>query len=787
MRRTVLLAALLAAVACTEKDPIQIGTQAEGESCKQIADCMAGLTCEEAVCVAIPAIDTRGRAGTPCGDTADCRDDLCCGNQGVCRAPHGGGVCGAAAGEVCGLSADCDVGLVCDGTGTCADPGGAKGQAGQGEPCEEITDCLRPLICSATNTCETPPFFTGVSCVRSEEDLAAFRGYFEVPRGEPLDEFFRQPFPSDVRLVDGKPDLTGHPSPGDVSGIDFDEVYLRALEEDMDGFGLTQPVFLRFSDPLDPATVTATAAVPGVALVDLEDGAEIPIQTKYVSKKQQFICHSSLAVAPIDGFVLRPNHTYAVIVRSTIRNIRGEAPRHDADFAAMLADATPEDPHVATAHAAYAPLRAYVAGGGMNADEIAIAAVYTTGDPGRIGPRVFEAVRAAPEPIVAGSVVCDMGVMSPCQGPPPRGCRPADPTFTEIHATVTNPRLQQGTRPYAVPAQGGAIALDPMGRIMPNGSEAICIGITVPSGPMPPAGWPVVVYGHGTGGDFTSGLVELAGDFAAAGIAMITFDGSQHGPRQEIDPPVDPGRMFFNASNPRAARDNVLQGAADVHNLVRLARTLDLASLGIGGVAGTFNPDRVMYYGHSQGTVVGAPFIAIEPDLKAAVFTGAGAEIGLTLVNKRKPNDVAALTRSIFGDQSISRLHPMIAVMTWFFGPTDATTYAVGIKDRPPMMRGPVDFLHVYGVEDGFTPEVTQAALIRAGRYPIVGTALVEIEGVPTVPTAPIGALMYEPSRTDGVLDYDGHFVGTRNPEARAAVLRFLTSVAMGMPGRIER
>lgn len=785
MRRLALLAALLV-LGCTEEDPIDIGTQPEGAACKQISDCMAGLDCMDGTCVAIPPIDVAGRAGTACSSTAECADGLCCGNQMVCRAPHGSGVCGAAIGEACGLSADCDVGLVCDGTGVCAERG-MEGQAGQGEPCEEITDCARPLICSATMTCEPPPFFAGVSCVRSEEDLAAFRGYFEVPRGEPLDEFFRQPFPSDVRLVDGRPDLSGHPSPGNVSGIDFDEIYLGALEEDTIGFGLTQPVFLRFSDPLDPSTATATAAEPAVLLVDLEDDSSVPIQTKYVSKAGQFICHSSLAVAPIDGIVLRPSHTYAVIVKSTVRNIRGEAPRHDADFAAMLANETPSDVHLAAAHDAYAPLRAYVSRGAMSADDIAIAAVFTTGDPGRIGPRVYEAVQAAPAPVVSNAVRCDDGVVSPCAEEAPRGCRTANAAFDEIHATVTNPVLQQGTRPYALPAQGGAFQLDGMGRIMLNGSEDLCIGITVPATPMPANGYPVIIYGHGTGGDYMSGLFELAEEYAMRGIAVITFDGSQHGPRQQIMPRIDEGRMFFNASNPRAARDNVLQGAADVHNLVRLARDIDLSTIGVPGLMGRFDPDRVLYYGHSQGTVVGAPFLALEPNIRAAVFTGAGAEIGLTLVNKRKPNDIAALTRSIFGDQSISRLHPMIGVMTWFFGPTDATTYAVGIKDRPPMMRGPVDFLHVYGIEDGFTPEVTQAALIRAGRYPIVGSAEVPIDGVPVVPMASIGALMYEPSRTDGALDYDGHFVGTRNPEARAAILRFLDSAAMGMPGRIER
>lgn len=798
---TRIIAGVALLAGCTEADPISIGTQAEGDVCRQIADCMAGLGCEDGVCVALPVPDTAGRAGDPCTGSGDCMADLCCGNQSVCRAPFGGGACGAAAGEQCGLSPDCDVGLVCDGSGVCAVPDpNAEGQAGLGQECGEIKDCVRPLICSAQNTCESPPFFAGVSCVRSEEDLAAFRAYFEVPRGgAPLDEFYRQPFPSDVRLVDGRPVLAGHPSPGDISGIDFDQLYLRALEEDRNGWGLTQPVFIRFSDPLDASTVTATATPPGVELVALDDGSRVPIQTLYNRDAGQFICHSALAVAPIDGVALDPLRTYAVIVKSSVRNIRGEAPIHDADFRAMLEDATPSDPDVAAAHEAYEPLRAYIGSGAMAAEDIAVAAVFTTGDPSSVGFAVQAAIETAPAPVVSNAVRCLAATMSPCAEDGLRNCPGApNPAFEEIHARVSNPVLQRGTRPYLNPQNDpfdGAFEIDVQGNIVVQGSEDVCVGIAVPTSPMPANGYPVVIYGHGTGGDFTSGLLQVAESLAGRGIAVITFDGSQHGPRQGLPPAarLDAGRAFFNAANPRAARDNVLQGGGDVHNLVKLARNVDLASIGVVGLTGRFDPERVMYYGHSQGTVVGAPFVAAEPNLHAAVFTGAGAEIGLTLVNKRRPNDIAALTRSLFGDQTVSRMHPMIGLMSMFFGPSDATPYAANIAIDPPAARGAVDFLHVYGLEDGFTPEVTQAALIRAGMYPIVGTALAPVEGVATVPSAvgniggaSVGSLQYTPSMTMGQLDYDGHFVGTRNPQAVNAILRFLSTAAMGGPGRIE-
>ena len=370
-----------------------------------------------------------------------------------------------------------------------------------------------------------------------------------------------------------------------------------------------------------------------------------------------------------------------------------------------------------------------------------------------------------------------------------RDCPPEDPAFHQIHGKVSNPTFQVGTRPFLT--EGGALAIGGDGVPEAQGTEDLCVAISIPKGgAMPPGGWPILVYGHGTGGDYLSGMQQVAGPLAGEGIAVISFDGMMHGPRQNLPPPArqDPGRLFFNARNPRAARDNVLQGAADIHNLVRLVKTLQLTDAQV-GLTASFDETRVMYYGHSQGTVVGAPFFVREPDLSAAVFTGAGAEIGLTMVHKRQPNDVAALTRAIFGDQTISRLHPMIGLMSLFFGPSDATPYVGALGG------GVVHFLHVYGRNDGFTPEVTQAAMVRAGGYPLVGDELVPLPGVDRAQSPASGNLggktvatvQYEPPIVDSELEYDGHFVGTRNAEARATITTFLGGAGRGETPEVVR
>ena len=63
-----------------------------------------------------------------------------------------------------------------------------------------------------------PEFYS--TCV-NDGDLCIENGF----------EFYRLPFPGDIRLVNGKISLAGHPSPGEVLGIDVAGSYLTAATD----------------------------------------------------------------------------------------------------------------------------------------------------------------------------------------------------------------------------------------------------------------------------------------------------------------------------------------------------------------------------------------------------------------------------------------------------------------------------------------------------------------------------------------------------------------------------
>ncbi|MEZ4269989.1 MAG: hypothetical protein R3C68_00655 [Myxococcota bacterium] len=335
---------------------------------------------------------------------------------------------------------------------------------------------------------------------------------------------------------------------------------------------------------------------------------------------------------------------------------------------------------------------------------------------------------------------------------------------------------------------GGEIEFDASGVPMPQAglSETMCYGLTVPTGSLMPAGgWPVLIYAHGTGGNYRSfANSSLAAVFADLGFAVISFDNVMHGPRQNTS--FDPalwndalwefeedgiGRLFFNVVNPRAARDNVLQGAADLFWLTRLLRSNPVLNTTATGDI-KFDANQLYFFGHSQGTVIAAPYFAEETDLQAAVFSGAGADLALSILNKKEPVDLSQSTALFLGDQGLSRIHPMIGLMGLLFGPSDALAYASGLR-RADGTAITTPYLQFSGVGDSFTPDATHAAMLEAMGVPIVGggadVALPGVVQVDQVPANRAGALRYVP---DGA--YNGHFVVFEHARSEQALRAFL-------------
>jgi hypothetical protein len=192
-----------------------------------------------------------------------------------------------------------------------------------------------------------------------------------------------------------------------------------------------------------------------------------------------------------------------------------------------------------------------------------------------------------------------------------------------------------------------------------QGYKDIYFDLYLPSGQRPEGGWPVIIATHGGGGnkDGQFGGAVGAAEAAAHGIATIAINAVGHGfgsngtltvtksvggnvttvtlpaGGRGIDQDGDGiigAADGYEATSPQAIisqRDGRLQTDADLMQLVRVIQ----AGVSVNGDGEDLDPSRVYYFGASLGSQYGAPFLAVEPSVRAGVLN----TVGEGLVSRR--------------------------------------------------------------------------------------------------------------------------------------------------------
>lgn len=718
--------------------------------------------------------------------------------ENIVPVPDGGsgsGNGGVLEGGACESSEACASNLVCAGDHTCREAG-EPGTAGQGEPCGEPTACQINHAC-IEGICIVS-MWSGIQCQPAASEQEPLKLYFELDGA--FGEFYRLPFPNDIRRSSRGIDLTGHPNPGvivEALGNPVD-AYFEMLEEDLDGFGTQTAIYFRFNRyPLNETLVLDTAdPKQSVFLINIDPDSDQYGQRassygfKSSSVGNNYICGNWLAVIPRDGRPLLPGTTYAAMLTSAITDANGVPAVSDSDFGAMLWDSLPDgvSDTVTEAWEAYQPLRDFlddddavaphneVPAVKLSAETIVSAAVFTTSDPARRVRNLREAVRNEDEPEMEDLLEEEI-----------------TDRYALFTGTVSTPFYQRGERPFLAPSDGGAIEYDRDGRPERVETEDVRFALTVPESMPSETGWPVIIYAHGTGGSEQSFIENgFAARMGTIGVAVLSMEQVQHGNRRapmgstpDSDTP-SPDALFYNFLNPRAARDNNIQAAAELFQAVRFLEGFDAVAEGAGGM---LDLDRVYFFGHSQGTqgaFLGAIF---EPRIKGVVLSGAGGLLIESLLNKTNPADLRSMMRvflmedlprvSASGEtvDPLERAHPLLNLVQTAFESVDPVNYAQYVFQEDLSELGIVP-RHVYmgsGVGDTYAPDATQFAMAKALRlkqwasnpeYLFDAGSIGVVESLPhqrTYSSYGVTAVLVRYAPEEGS---DGHFVMFENPDA---------------------
>ncbi|MFL5417770.1 MAG: alpha/beta hydrolase family protein, partial [Myxococcales bacterium] len=195
----------------------------------------------------------------------------------------------------------------------------------------------------------------------------------------------------------------------------------------------------------------------------------------------------------------------------------------------------------------------------------------------------------------------------------------------------------------------GSIARIPSrtGEVRQLGTRTLTFVLFLPSGPMPPGGWPTVLYGYGGADNKQNGPYLVAAAMAESGFATIAIDlpGNGFGERSTVTVATGArsttvlagGRSFdqngdgviavnegANAAPPRTlllGTDRGIQGVTDVLHLIRV---IEAGMDADGDGARDLDPSRIYAFGFSAGGGVMEIAMGLEPKIRAGVFNSAG-------------------------------------------------------------------------------------------------------------------------------------------------------------------
>lgn len=297
---------------------------------------------------------------------------------------------------------------------------------------------------------------------------------------------------------------------------------------------------------------------------------------------------------------------------------------------------------------------------------------------------------------------------------------------------------------------------------VPQSMNTVYFNLVLPAGPLPPAGWPVAIFGHGFGDNRNNSPFAVAASMAAAGIATIAINVVGHGggPLGTITVNRSDGPSITFPAGGRGIDQNgdgaiastegssagvprLLVGSADalrqtVVDLMQLVRQIQAGIDVDGDALADLDAGRIYYFGQSFGGMYGTIFLGVERDVRVGapnvpggpvadiirlspvfrgLFNAAAAARGLSHLgpqfNENLPlRDQPALINSVAGAMVLQEFTEQLE---WGSQVGNPVAYAPYLR-KSPLRGNPVKSV-IYQIAKGdqTVPNPTSTAIIRAG------------------------------------------------------------------------
>jgi hypothetical protein len=539
--------------------------------------------------------------------------------------------------------------------------------------------------------------------------------------------FWGNPLPSELRRQeDGTLNLEKWPG----EKTELIKMWLTSIDDRVRGWGVSSGAFFPLNAAIDvnslPTDVSdSLQGESAVQLIDVtvdskEYGRRFPVKATFTTDTVPYRPTNLLAVTLMPGFVMRPNTTYAVILTDVIKDTAGQPIGRSKAFHNALLETKDAD---AKAVAALKPLIDYVKREKRNTAKIVGATVFTTIDVDSALVRLATWAETLPVPTLENAFV------------------KADehPDFTVYTTRYLVPQVQTGIKPGYGRIQWNADKTAPIQK----GTQSVRLVISIPKKPMPAAGYPLMVYFHGSGGEYREvidrGPLPLTGTrptlpdpppgsgpaawLGRRGISTLGFDFPLHGDRES--PPDTSGLKLYNLfGDIDSTIDNFTVAAFEAIYLSRLLETIRVQTPN--GEA-KFDVQHLSAMGHSMGSTLGIPISTVSTRYKGFIFSGAGGlllEVATETTYPVKLRDALQLFLGFEDNQVLDRNHPLLHAFQSLWDFVDPVAKARHVAKEPLPNQNPKPYFLPQGLIDGYFNPGAQTAIGGALGTTIVGEEL---------------------------------------------------------------
>ena len=476
-------------------------------------------------------------------------------------------------------------------------------------------------------------------------------------------QFYNLPYPSDFRLDEnGQPDLSGFPV-FSRHGVGLFK-RLKTIASDRTGFPTTAAGYFRFNQPLAPLDIDELIPAKSdspILLIDIdrnspERGRLFPTVATTPEPDPFYVPEHLLAVSPYPGIVLKPNRRYAYVVRDSLKDAGGQALQTTDIFTQLRQGGIPQGQmrRKFLAYVLYKPLWETLDQLGIERESVVVATVFTTGDVVAEMANLSDQVLEQYSPDVRSLAYDPSHIIS-------------DLDYCKFTARIKLPQFQKGFPPYFFyEEREGLFVFDSDGNLKRQRYQTVPLVITLPKTPMPPEGYPLVAYYHGTAGLSTQvvdrgpvprpdvnrllnqrpalnlnrlpdrGPADVVGRhrFASVGSALPLNPERLDNVSAVVFSELLDGRIYLNPVNLSAYRDTFRQGVIEQRLLLSALERLRIPAKALDDCDGPTLPagethfrlqtESVIALGQSQGAQYAVMMAAVEPKIKAVVPTGSG-------------------------------------------------------------------------------------------------------------------------------------------------------------------